>query len=246
MKEQEKIIAFALLTLLLMSWLSFAFHSDSRFAGSYYGGILGIAGAVLISLTFPYVAIKRIPLLKRFFTRVLSLRTFLNFHIYAGILGSILALLHTGHKFQSLLGIALITVMLGVVFSGFIGRYLLTFISEETREKRIKLSILEQHYRETALVLAQHPDRKTIVHSLSNNWFLSWLPGVSPDIQLAKKAHDLSESIADLEYALQSHVAIKKLFGRWIKFHIILSVFLVVFLAMHIWSSFYFGVRWLQ
>lgn len=246
MKEQEKIIGFALLTLILMSWLSFAFHTDSRFAGSYYGGILGIAATFFMLLTFPYVAVKHIASLKRFFTRIISLRTILSFHIYAGILGSILALLHTGHKFQSLLGIILTTVMLGVVFSGFIGRYLMTFISEETREKRVNLSMLEQRYRETALALVQHPDRKTIVRSLSRNWFLSWFPGVSPDIRLAKEAHDLSESIADLEYALQSHAAIKRIFGHWIKFHIVLSIFFVILLMMHIWSSLYFGVRWLQ
>ncbi len=246
MKEREKIIGLAFLMLILMSWLSFAFHTDSRFAGSYYGGILGIAATFLILLTFPYVAIKRISSLKLFFTRAVSLRTILSFHIYAGLLASILALLHTGHKFQSLLGIALITVMLGVVFSGFVGRYLMTFISEETREKRVSLSMLEQRYREVALTLTQHPDRKTIVHSLASNWFLSWFPKVSPDIRLAKEAHDLSESIADLEYALKSHAAIKRFFSYWIKFHIILSIFLVVLLALHIWSSFYFGVRWLQ
>ncbi len=246
MKAQEKIIGLALLTLILMSWLSFGFHTDPRFAGSYYGGIFGIAAAFLILSTFLYVAIKRISWLKRLMLRVASMRTVLRFHIYAGIFGSILALVHTGHKFESVLGIALTAVMLGVVVSGFIGQYLMTFISEETREKRTSLSILEQRYRYSAVALAEHPDRRNVVRALSKNWFSSWFKGVSPDIQLAKEVHDLSESIADLEYALQSHAVIKIIFGRWIKVHIFLSALLLILLAMHIWSSFYFGVRWLQ
>lgn len=246
MKEQERIIGFALLTLVVMSWLSFAFHTDSRFAGSYYGGILGIAAAFLMFSTLIYVAVKRISWLKRLTTRMVSMRTILTCHVYSGILGSILALMHSGHKFQSVLGIALTAVMLGVVFSGFVGQYLMSFISEETREKRTSLSTLEQRYRETALALAEYPDRQNIVRSLSHSWFLSWFTGVSPDIQLAKEAHQLSESISDLEYALRSYAAIKIIFGRWIKFHIILSIFLFILLVMHIWGGFYFGVRWLQ
>lgn len=246
MKEQEKILGFALLTLILMSWLSFALHTDARFAGSLYGGLLGIVATLLFLSTFLYVAIKRIPWLKRLTLRVVSMGTVLRFHIYAGIFGSILALMHTGHKFQSPLGIALTAVMLGVVFSGFVGRYLMSFISEETREKKTNLSKLEQRYREVVVSLAANPEREKVVRSLTKVFFLRWLPGTSPDIHVAREAHDLSESIADLEYALHSHAAIKVIFGLWVKFHIFLSGVLVILLAMHIWSSFYFGVRWLQ
>ncbi len=246
MKGQRSIIGLALLTLILMSWLSFWLHEDPRFAGSYYGGIIGIAAALLILSTYLYVAIRRINWFKRIMMRVVSQGTFLKLHVYAGIFGSILALIHTGHKFESPLGIALTAVMLGVVFSGFVGQYLMVFISEETREKRISLSMLEQRYRVSALALAEHPDRRNIVRALSSKWYLFWLRAVSPDIQIAKEAHDLSESIADLEYALQSHAVMKKIFVYWIKFHIVLSVLLLIFLAMHIWGSFYFGIRWLQ
>lgn len=246
MKEQEKMIGLALFTLILMSWLSFAFHTDPRFAGSFYGGMLGISAAILFLSTFFYSAIKRISWLKRLTLRVVSMGTILKFHIYTGIFGSILALMHTGHKFQSPLGIALTTVMLGVVFSGFVGRYLMTFISEETREKKTNLSMLEQHYREVVMALATDPGREKAVRSLTKIFFLRWFSGNSPDIKLAREAHDLSESIADVEYALQSHAAIKIIFERWVTLHIFLSIVLLMLLAMHIWSSFYFGVRWLQ
>lgn len=246
MKEQERIIGLALLTLILMSWLSFGVHRDPRFAGSYYGGLLGIAAALLMLSTFLYVAIKRVAWVKRLTLRVVSMGTVLRVHIYSGIFGSILGLLHTGHKFESVLGIALIAVMLGVVISGFIGQYLMTFISAETREKRISLSVLEQRYRESAMALAEHPDRQNAVRTLSKMWFLSRFREASPEIKLAREAHELSESIADLEYVLSSHAAIKKIFGRWVKVHIVLSFLFLILLVVHIWSSLYFGVRWLQ
>ena len=57
------------------------------------------------------------------------MRTLLTVHIYTALCGSILVLLHTGHKFDSPLGMALTVMVLLVVLSGFIGRYLMSHIS---------------------------------------------------------------------------------------------------------------------
>jgi hypothetical protein len=61
-------------------------------------------------------------LLKKVVTQRVSMRTLLTWHIYAGIVGPILAILHTGHKFNSSLGIALTAMMILVTLSGFVGR----------------------------------------------------------------------------------------------------------------------------
>lgn len=246
MKEQERVFGLALFTLVIVSWISFTFHADSRFAGSLYGGILGIVAACLMLVTFSYSAVKRSPRLKKFITRFISMRTVVSLHIYLGIIAAILGLLHSGHKFESVLGIALTAVMLGVVLSGFIGYYIMSFISEERREKRITLSKLEQQYRKVALALSAHPEQKKLVRSLTHSWLTSLFASDSADVRLAKEAYQLSESISDVEYALQSHAAMKALFGKWTKIHIVLSFIFLILLVIHIWSSFYFGLRWLQ
>ena len=65
-----------------------------------------------------YLVIKRVKPIKARVTRQVSIRTLLSWHIYAGLLGSLLVLLHTGHKFESVLGISLTTLTLIIVFSG--------------------------------------------------------------------------------------------------------------------------------
>ena len=122
MKEREKIIASGLTTLMLVLWLGFAFHQSPRFAGTAIGGLLAVSGSLLMLFPLAYMIIKRVKRLKKWTTQFVSMRTLLSWHIYAGIVGPILVLLHTGHKFNSLLGISLTTLTIIVVISGFIGR----------------------------------------------------------------------------------------------------------------------------
>ena len=53
-----------------------------------------------------YSVVKRVRIIKRRVTGWMSMRTLLTFHIYTALIGSILVLLHTGHKFDSPLGMA--------------------------------------------------------------------------------------------------------------------------------------------
>lgn len=245
MSERERILGLAFLFIILIAWLSSWFHQDLRFAGSFYGGVLGIAATFCLLLTFVYVAIKRISTLRRLVLRYFSMRLVLRVHVYAGLFGALLALMHTGHKFQSPLGIWLIGTMLGVVVSGFVGQYLLTFIAEEVREKRTNLSILEQSFREVATTLSMHPEKSLLISALRKFRFTFAQKKLPEELVLARNAYALSESIADIEYALQSHTTIKAIFSKWVLLHITLSIVFVVLLVMHIWSSFYFGLRWL-
>src|SRR5690242_11432182 len=136
MKEREVIVVSGLLTLMPLLWLGFLVHQDPRFAGSLWGGMLGISGSLLMTVPLAYLFIKRIKALKDFVTRYVSMPTLLAIHIYAGIVGPILAILHTGHKLDSGLGIALTAMTITVVISGFVGRYLLTYAGREIKEKQ--------------------------------------------------------------------------------------------------------------
>lgn len=246
MNERDKVIGIALLTLLFVSWFAFAVHSDARFAGSLYGSVLGIAGASLMLIAFLYTAVKRVRWLKNVLTRAVSMRTLLTMHVYAGVLGAVLALLHTGHKFESGLGIALTTVMLVLVLSGFVGHYLMTYLAKDTRETRSLLSQLEQQYHAATLALAARPDRGVALRSLARARLLGRFAGLSPDLRLAKDVHDLTESVADLEFTLSAEKEMKLIFKYWLTLHILLAFLLLALVALHVWSGFYFGMRWLQ
>lgn len=58
------------------------------------------------------------------------------------------------------------------------------------------------------------------------------------------RAIRMAESVADLEYAVRTHETFKRVFAKWLKLHIALSMLLYVLLGLHIWAAIYFGLRW--
>ena len=248
MKERERIVAAGLVSLLLLLWLGFLVHRSPRFAGSAWGGLLGVSGAGLILMPLAYLVVKRVGPLKWAVTRRLPMRTLLTWHIYAGILGPILGLLHTGHKFASPLGIALTAIMIVVVVSGFVGRYLLNQTAQTIREKREMLTHLELAYRQTAGEVAAHPEEIAILRPVTGFWRRLVAGLVIPQTATAPsapvRALRLAESMADLEYAVKTHETIRRAFAGWLKLHIVISFMLYGLLILHVWAGIHFGLRW--
>lgn len=251
MKERERIVATGLVVLMLLTWLGFAVHRSPDFAGSAWGGVLAVSGSSLMLVPLVYLIIKRVPFLKRFVTRRVSMRTLLTWHIYAGVLGPILVLLHTGHKFNSHLGITLTGMTLVVVVSGFVGRYLMSFIAEELREKRETLAGLQAQYQQVSQELHDSPVAAGQIDALGRfrMRLTAWaFAGETPNSAIAMpaglRALKLADAIADVEYAIRSHETFKRAFGIWLKFHIVISMSLYALLALHVWSAIWFGLRW--
>lgn len=247
MKERERFIVGGLVVLMLILWLGFLVHRSPRFAGSAWGGALGVSGAALMLVPLAYMIIKRVGPLKWAVTRKVSMRTLLAVHIYAGVLGPILGLLHTGHKFDSPLGVALAVMMILVVLSGFVGRYLMSQTSQTIREKRETLTQLELAYRRTSGELAAHPEQAALLQPAARFWRRLVAGLLVPRAAVASapvRALRLSVSIADVEYAVKSHEMLKRLFAAWLKLHILISFVLYVLLALHVWAGIYFGLRW--
>ena len=55
MKEREKIVVTGLVMLMLLAWLGFPLHHAHRFAGSFWGGVFGVAGAILTLVPLAYL-----------------------------------------------------------------------------------------------------------------------------------------------------------------------------------------------
>jgi hypothetical protein len=247
MKEREGIVVSGVLTILLVGWLGFIVHRAPRFPGSGLGAVFGIAGAVLMLVPLAYPIVKRVPFFHSRITPHVSMQSLLAVHVYAGIFGPLLAIIHTGHKFDSGLGITLTAVMLLVVVSGFAVRYLLTYVSHDITDKLLLLQtargdldsawgVLENSPAE----MRSFPKAPVLVAGLASLGFE--LPSSGPAGEVIR----IAESVADLEYAVRTDELLKRWFGRSLKLHIVLSVVLYVLLAMHIMSGFYFGIRWLR
>ena len=250
MKQSERPIVTSLFALLLLLWLGFLFHRDPRFAGSLWGGILGVSGAALMLWPLGYSVVKRVPALKAAVTKRVGMSKLLSLHVYTGILGAVLAVLHTGHKFNSLLGIALTVMMFAAVLSGYIGRHFLGLLSHELQERKTMLTQMQADYQQTMDELAKHPN--TALAAASHSLFQRFAAAFAdPEIRtgqdataLSKRAVRLAESMADLEYAIGSDDLLKRRLARWLLVHICVSVAFYVLLALHIWSGIYFGLRW--
>ena len=250
-KEHDKIAVSALVVILIVAWLAFGFHEDPRFAGSAWGGFFAITGTLLMLVPLAYMIIKRIRPLKKAVTKFVPMRKLLTWHIYAGVIGPILVLIHTGHKFRSPLGISLTAMTIIVVLSGFVGRYLMSHINREIKEKKSMLAQLNEDYENLSAELANHPDEKQEIRPFSGfigrlfaTWILPAQAVASSTLPVQVRAVRLAESIADLEYAVRTHQTFKKAFSRWLKLHIVLSIVLYMLIALHIWASIHFGLRW--
>ena len=230
---------------MVVVWLGFFFHTSPRFAGSGLGAVFGIAGAVLMLIPLAYPIVKRIPFVKARVTPHLSMQSILALHVYAGIVGPLLAIIHTGHKFESTLGIALTTAMLLVVVTGFTVRYLLTYTGHEIKDKLVLLQTARGDLDSAWGVLENSPAE---ARALPKARFLAaGLAAFGLDVAPGGPAGEVTrvaESVADLEYAIRTHEVFKRWFARALMVHILLSIILYALLALHIWSGFYFGLRW--
>ncbi|MAZ48528.1 MAG: hypothetical protein CME65_08190 [Halobacteriovoraceae bacterium] len=130
-----------------------------------------------------------------------------------------------------------------VVISGFIGRYLLAQISTEVREKKKISKNLKEEYE---LILKEKTSDSFAPQ-------INYMPFLFKRIILALNGASLNEqmilklvdSISDIEYSIKMHETIKLWFKKWLKLHIVISIILYFILVFHIFSEFYFGLRWL-
>ena len=247
MKEREGIIVSGTVCLLFLAWLGFFLHRSPRFPGSGVGAVFGIAGAALMLVPLAYPIAKRIPFLHARITAHVSMQSLLTLHVYAGIFGPLLAIIHTSHKFDSLLGITLTAVMLLVVVSGFAVRYLLTYVTHEIRDKLVLLQTARGDLDSAWGVLENSASEMRGLPKVPV--LASALASMGVELAYGGPAGEVTrtaECVADLEYAVRTHELFKRWFGRALKLHIILSVILYLLLALHIGSGIHFGLRWLR
>jgi hypothetical protein len=224
--EFEKLAVGGLITVLLLFTPGFVLHTAPRFPGSLAGSMLGIAAAALMVLLLLYPLIKHWTWLRQRVAARMSMRTVLSIHIYAGALGAVLGILHTGHKFESPLGIVLVTSMLVATLSGFVGRYYLSHLRVELQDQKAALDLLRAEYERIA--------------SAGSAQLLASPAGSSASLPA------LIGAIADLEYGMRSRETIKRAFSGWMFIHITAALVMYPALALHIWNGLYFGLRWLE
>lgn len=242
MGDRERILAWGLIVLLVLLAFGFFVEPQPRFPGSLGGSLIGIAGGLLMLVAMLYTPMRRIGAIKRLFGGARGLRAFLTVHIYAGLIGPILGLIHTGRRFEHGLGIALTALMLATALSGYVGRYILSRIAEQLRDKKELLHGLSRNFDE---LLENDPPSEPASPS-----FIAYLgrlltPWRQQPAEEVPHPRQVAAAMADVKSAIAAYGAIRAAFRRWLVVHILLSIALVILLALHVWQALYFGLRWL-
>ncbi|AZA87659.1 hypothetical protein EG349_13085 [Chryseobacterium shandongense] len=246
--KQERTIIGSMLLLQIILWLGFLVHRSPAFPGSLAGVIIAILAALLMTIpAFIYSATKHFPSFKEKITKYFSLGKMLSWHVYTSIIGAIFAIIHTGHRFESNLGIWLTVTMMLSVLSGFVGRYFLSYSSTEIKEKQAELNLLATEYNQLLKVVGQPVSESVnIANPPINSLAGTKITESGNNSFLGVRAVQLTESIADLEYAIKTQQLLKRRTLGWLTVHIVSSIAFYVLLILHIWSAIHFGLRFLK
>jgi uncharacterized membrane protein YsdA (DUF1294 family) len=242
MRERGVLLMRLLFAFLILFPLGFVIHVSPRFPGSLAGSMVGIAAALLMLVPLLHVAARRIAPVGRWLDRRISKRTLLSIHIYAGVLGPILALIHAAHKFESPLGIALTGTAILVVWSGFVGRYFLIQVTKAIRARESEHAVLRLGLDPSS---ASAGGGEPSHQSKKSRWRFFFADTDALDPEDLNDARQRAEALADTEYAVRAERSVSRLFGAWRTIHVATSTLLYAVLLLHIRAGYYFGFRWL-
>ncbi len=244
-------------------------HTDYRLlrpAGDW-GLRYGILGASMLVAMLTYSLRKR----TRLIGKSGRLKTWLDVHIFFGIIGSLLVVLHTSFKLTGLVAVSFWS-MVAVALSGVFGRYLYIQIPRNLSGEAYDLDELSAQLQEKLEPLKHRLDEKTLNDLLklitgtqapgNQLAFLFWLAAhaLTRSSRLRKTKRHLeqlgfpqAECLAVLESArdyaiLNRRVAtlrtVQSLFHHWHVFHRPFATVMYVVMLVHIAVALAFGIAW--
>lgn len=156
-KNYELEYSFFFVIVLSGVYIAYELMAEPR-GGHPFGHALGILGTILMVMTEGLYSVRKRTALLNWAGPV---RHWLAFHIFTGIVGPFMVLMHTGLEFRGLAGISMfLTVM--VVGSGFIGRYLYTAIPRTLSGVVTSRQQIEAEARALQMALARFEEERPV------------------------------------------------------------------------------------
>ncbi|UCH58932.1 MAG: hypothetical protein JSV61_12030 [Anaerolineales bacterium] len=113
-------------------------------ARGLFGHSIGILGFLLMLMTETLYSLRK----RSRRARWGRMSGWLDFHIFTGLVGPYMVLLHTSWKFNGLAGVVMLLTVV-IVVSGFIGRYIYTALPRTADGAEIEASVLETQINST-------------------------------------------------------------------------------------------------
>lgn len=234
--------------------------------GHPFGHLLGVLGTILMIMTETLYSIRKRSRLFNFG----RMRHWLSFHIFTGIVGPALVLMHTGLAFQGLAGFTMFLTIL-VVASGFLGRYIYTAVPRslagvEVDRRTLELDIAQQ--REALLIWSQDKSRQVQelvnreTRSIDDTADASLMDILARRWQERQDNRRLKSAVRRLEQEEQARIdeietmlrrqrrlvrqirslaAVRRLMGLWHTMHVPLGLTLFLAVAIHVVATIYYG-----
>ena len=234
-------------------------------ASSLFGHGIGVIGFVLMLATETLYSLRKRSRRARWGRTA----TWLRYHIFMGLVGSYMVLLHTSWVFSGLAGLVMLLTVV-VVASGFIGRYIYTAVPRTADGMMLEASDLQAQIvtaeAELQLWLASRPDTSqalalrlaAIPKAPDNQVFLvlgrifiewgyhrQWRREVRQLDAASRAQADQLEKLVERQQALQrqarSLAAARRLLGVWHSVHIPIGMALFAAAFVHIGAAMYYA-----
>lgn len=234
-------------------------------AGEFFGHSLGILGFILMVMTETLYSLRK----RSRSARWGRMSSWLKFHIFTGLVGPYMVLLHSSWKFNGLAGIVmLLTVIL--VASGIVGRYIYTAIPRTADGVEMASSQLEREIEanEAALqrwlstrfsatrtlprhLIASDEKKHTQIFFMFGYVFLEWDYRLQWWMYKRRLNATVRAQISELEKKIQrrrtlrrqvgSLVMARRLLSLWHAIHVPIGASLFIAASVHIVAAIYYA-----
>lgn len=239
-------------------YLCFVLVSGFPPASSFLGHVLGITGFLLMVATETLYSLRKRAIIKPWG----RMQSWLKFHIFTGIVGPYLVLLHTSWSFQGMAGVVIL-LMGVVVLSGFVGRYIYTsvprtadglIVAVETIQARIRA--LEAELQSRLSSAPESLPRSAFLLAVTDSSFFEqiandiWagLFGRSQKRKLPAKERAIASQIKRMERShremqrqIKSIAMARRALSIWHKIHIPLGMAMFTAALIHIGAAIYYS-----
>lgn len=234
-------------------------------AREFFGHSIGVIGFVLMLMTETLYSIRK----RSRAARWGRMSSWLDFHIFTGLVGPYLVLLHSSWKFNGLAGIVMLLTVI-IVISGFVGRYIYTAVPRSIDGVEVDSDVLIHQIshveNELEGLLADSPaktkavlqrtiasvgDEKDSVSTLFGRTFsdlrfrIEWQrvkSQVSPTVSMQlDRLKVLVQRKRTMERQLSSLAAARRMMALWHTIHIPIGMVLFTAAFIHIVAAVYYA-----
>jgi hypothetical protein len=237
---------FAILFITLIYLFMTAVTGGIPAAFGLYGHSIGVLGFLLMLMTESLYSIRK----RSHSARWGQMSSWLEFHIFTGLVGPYMVLLHTSWKFNGVAGVLMLLTVV-IVISGFIGRYIYTGVPRTADGVELQTSELEGMIKElevqlqSSRVTQQTAEEQPLVLSAALEGADGAAPGGSiaarPTDEQARQLDVLTKRRDQIRRQMAGLASTRRWLAIWHAIHIPIGMTLFCLAFVHVVAAIYFA-----